>query len=144
MKENNLICVVRIHGKIGLKKAINETLNRLRIRRKYSCVVLVNPRKEISGMVKSVRDFAAYGEIDEDTFKKLIEARGQPIDKSKKIDASKVLDSLKQGKSYEENNLKPFFRLHPARKGIKTKFHFPKGVLGDNKDKINDLIGRML
>ncbi|KKL95423.1 hypothetical protein LCGC14_1854700, partial [marine sediment metagenome] len=41
-------------------------------------------------------------------------------------------------------NLKPFFRLHPPRKGIKSKLHFPKGVLGDNKEKINDLVLRML
>jgi len=27
---------------------------------------------------------------------------------------------------------------------MKTKLHFPKGVLGDNKEKINDLILRML
>jgi hypothetical protein len=40
--------------------------------------------------------------------------------------------------------LKGFFRLHPPRKGIKSKLQYPKGVLGDNKESINKLIERML
>jgi len=36
--------------------------------------------------------------------------------------------------------------LHPPRKGIESKKHFGvgKGVLGDNKEKINELLERML
>jgi hypothetical protein len=74
----------------------------------------------------------------------LIEKRGQLINKEKKIDIKKIVEELEKGKKYEELNLKPFFRLHPPRKGIKSKLHFPKGVLGDNKEKINDLVKRML
>ena len=117
------IAVIRIHGQVGLNKKIKETLHRLRIRRKYSCVVL-EPTKENLGMIKKVQDFVAFGEIDEETYKELIEKRGKKID----------------------GKLKPFFRLHPPRKGIDAKKHFgvKKGVLGNNKDKINDLIKRML
>jgi len=116
------IAVIRIRGQIGLKKEIVETLKRLRLRRKYVCVI-IEPTKENMGMVKKLRSFVAYGEINEETHKELIKERG---------------------KKDTENKLKPFFRLHPPRGGIKSKFHFPKGVLGDNKDKINDLIKRML
>jgi len=116
------IAVIRIKGQVGLNKGIIETLDRLRLRRKYACV-LIEPTKENMGMVKKLRDFVAFGEIDEDTKKELIKQRG---------------------KKDKDGNLKPFFRLHPARGGIKTKVHFPKGVLGYNKDKINDLIRRML
>ena len=55
----------------------------------------------------------------------------------------------KKGKYFHENKtldgsgIKPFFRLHPPRGGINTKYHFPKGVLGENKE-INKLILRML
>ena len=138
-----MICVIRIHGGVKLKKDIVETLNRLRLRRKYSCVVL-NPTKEKLGMVKKVKDFVAFGEINKETFEKLIESRGQKIDKKKEIDVKKIVEKLEKGKSYEEMNLKPFFRLHPPRKGINSKIHFPKGVLGNNKEKINELIERML
>ena len=141
-----MIAVIRIHGGVKINKKIEETLYRLRLRRKYSCVVLVNPTKEQSGMIKKLKDFVAFGEIDDKIFKELIEKRGQLIDKSKKIDAKKIIEEIKKGKKYEELNLKPFFRLHPPRKGIESKKHFGvgKGVLGNHKKEINKLIERML
>ncbi len=117
-----MICVIRIHGGVGLKKEIVNTLDRLRLRRKYSCIV-INPNKEQLGMIEKLRDFVAFGEIDEATYKKLKE---------------------KRGKKGPDGKLKPFFRLHPPRGGINSKLHFPKGVLGDHKQKINELVGRML
>jgi large subunit ribosomal protein L30 len=117
-----MICVIRISGQVGLRKEVTETLHRLRIRRKYACVVL-KPTKVNMGMIERVRDFVAYGEIDDATHKELIEKRG-----------------LKD----KDGKLKPFFRLHPPRKGIKTKVHYPKGVLGNHKGKINELVKRML
>lgn len=120
-----MICIIRIAGETGLDEKIKETLSRLRLRRKYSCVVLENPNEIQLGMIKKISDFVAYGEISEQTYKELIEKRGK-----------KVLGKLK-----------PFFRLHPPRKGIDSKKHFgesSKGVLGNNKEKINDLVLRML
>ena len=140
------IAIIRIKGMIGLKKEIDDTFYRLRLRRKYSCVVLNKPTKVQLGMIKKLRDFTAFGEINKETFEKLVEQRGQLVDKTKKIDLKKAANELLKGKKYDELNLKPFFRLHPPRKGIESKKHFgvKKGVLGDNKDKINDLIQRML
>lgn len=119
-----MICVIRITGDVHLSKDVRETLERLRLRRKYACVVLKGTPVEM-GMVKKVRDFVAYGTISDDVYKKLVAARG-------KKDA--------QGK------LKPFFRLHPPRKGIDAKKHVgvDKGVLGDHKDKLDKLLERML
>jgi large subunit ribosomal protein L30 len=118
------IAAIRIKGQVGLKKEIVETLYRLRLRRKYTCVVFENPTEIQLGMLKKVRDFVTFGEIKEDTYRELEEKRGQK-DKNKK--------------------LKPFFRLHPARGGMETKKHFGvgKGVLGENK-KMDELIRRML
>ncbi|MBU3907043.1 MAG: uL30 family ribosomal protein [Nanoarchaeota archaeon] len=138
-----MIAIIRIKGMVGVKKIVEETLYRLRLRRKYSCAV-IHPTTEQSGMIKKSRDFIAFGEINKETLEKLIEKRGQLIDKNKKVDAKKIAEDLIKGKKPEELNLKPFFRLHPPRGGIKSRVHFPKGVLGDNKEKINELIGRML
>ena len=115
-----MIAVIRIAGQVGLKKEIKETLNRLRLTRKYTCVVFEKSTKVQGGMIKAVRDFVAYGEISKETYKKLVVARGQ------------------KGKR--------FFRLHPPRKGIDSKKHFgvKKGVLGNNREGINELIERML
>lgn len=125
-----MIAAIRIKGQVGLKKEVIETLYRLRLRRKYACVVLENPTKEQLGMIKKVKDFVAFGEIDTETYKELKEKRGKKV-------------TTLKGTS---GKLKPFFRLHPPRGGIDSKKHFgvKKGVLGNNKDKINDLIRRML
>lgn len=120
-----MIIAIRIRGDVGLKTPARETLNRLRLRRKYSCIVLDKPTKEQMGMIEKMRNFIAYGEIDETTYKKLVEARGQKD---------------KDGK------LKPFFRLHPPRRGIESKKHFGvgKGVLGNHGKEIIKLLERML
>jgi ribosomal protein L30/L7E len=112
-----MIAIVRIAGQVGLDKGIKETFRRLNLPRKYSCV-LVEPTEEKLGMINNIKNFIAFGEIDEKTLSDLKEKRE------------------KKGKKY--------FALHPARGGIETKKHFPKGVLGNHKDKIGELIGRML
>lgn len=126
-----------------MDRDVKETLSRLRLRRKYACVV-INPNKEQEGMIKKVKDLVAYGDISKETFEKLLEKRGHLIDKKKHLDSKKVVEELGKGKSYQDLNLKPFFRLHPPRGGINSKLHFPKGVLGNHKEKINDLVLRML
>ncbi|GIU68428.1 MAG: 50S ribosomal protein L30 [Candidatus Pacearchaeota archaeon] len=138
-----MICVIRVRGRVNVRKDVEETLKRLRLRKKFSCVLLEENKVNL-GMIKKVKDFVAFGRIDRETLKKLIEKRGQKIDKSKKINIESVVEELEKGKKLNELNLKPFFRLHPPRGGIKSKEHFPKGVLGDNKEKINDLVLRML
>lgn len=127
-----------------MNEDVQNTLSRLRLRRKYACVIVDEKKPEIAGMIKKVRSFVAYGDIDKETLIKLIEARGKALNKSKKIDAEKTAEIiLKQG-SLEDTGIKPFFRLHPPRRGINSKQHYPKGALGDHKEKINDLIKRML
>jgi len=118
-----MICVIRIKGQVGLNKDVKETLFRLRIRRKYACVVFENITNVQKGMIEKVKDFVAYGEISKETYKKLVDSRG---------------------KKDSEGKLKPFFRLHPPRKGANTKIHYPRGILGDNGKDINKLVERML
>jgi large subunit ribosomal protein L30 len=139
-----MIALIRIRGEVGLQRDVEETLNRLRLRKKYSCIVIQHPEKQQLGMIHKVKDFVAYGEIKEDMFEKLIEKRGQIIDKSKKVSPKDAAKEIAKGKRYEDLNLKPFFRLHPPRKGIKSKYHYPQGVLGNHKEKLNELMERML
>ena len=115
-KGGDMIAIIRISGMVQIPKGVTNTLDRLRLRRKYACVVL-NETPELKGMIKKVRNNVAYGTIDDATLKELIEKRGQKIDKAKEI---KEVNNLK----FEEANLKPFFRLHPPRKGIKSKLNF--------------------
>jgi len=120
---NSQIAVIRISGIVGVPEDIENTLYRLRLRRKYVCVVIDADDKSLQGLLDKVKFYVAYGEISKETHDKLIKARGK-----KDIDGK----------------LKPFFRLHPPRGGIKSKIQYPKGVLGNNKEDINKLIERML
>jgi len=136
--------LIRISGKVGVDTGVANALYRLRLRKKYACVVL-HDSKELEGMIKKVRDFIAFGNIDKETLKELIIKRARlPGDKAIKIDAEKIIEELIKGKSFEDLKIKPFFRLHPPRGGIVSKQHYPKGVLGDNKEDINKLLRRML
>lgn len=114
-----MIIAIRISGLVEVPSAVKEKLYRLRLRRKYSAVLLKDT-KENADLLRQVRDFIAYGIISQEEANELIKKRG------------------------EDN--KPFFRLHPPRGGIDSKIHFPikKGVLGDHGDKINLLLKRML
>jgi len=138
-----LIAVVRIAGEVKVKPEIVNTLYRLRLRRKYTCVVINSANKGLMGMLWRVRHSVAYGDIDQTLLVKLLNARAQKTD-GKKLNAEEAANELMNGKTLEELGIKPFFRLHPPRKGINSKLQYPKGVLGNNKNDINKLIERML
>ena len=141
--EKKLIAVIRIAGQVKVKEDIKNTLYRLRLRKKYVCV-LINPDNEnLIGMLNRVKYYVAYGEIEKNILEKLLTARGKKLD-GKKINSEDVASDLMNGKNLEELGIKPFFRLHPPRGGIRSKLQYPRGVLGDNKKDINKLIERML
>ncbi|MFH1771048.1 MAG: uL30 family ribosomal protein [archaeon] len=122
------VAVVLIRGLVGITKTIKDTLFMLRLRKKHTCVVLENNAAN-QGMIRKVKDYVAYGEIDEATTKELISKRGKK-------------NPAKEGRT------KPFFELHPPRGGFErkgTKKSFKQGgALGYRGKKMNDLIKRML
>lgn len=145
MSENKMIAVIRIRGSINTSQKIKDAFNSLRLYNKNYCVVVKsNPVNK--GMIKKVKDYITWGEIDNETYKLLIEKRGAEFkgrekDSKGKIKYNKFI--IVDGKKY-----KPFFRLNPprkgyGRKGIKIVFK-AGGALGNRKEKINDLIKRMV
>jgi len=130
MAANKKIAVIRITGQINLKNEIKDSLNILRLYKKFTCVV-VDATPSILGIIKKLKDHVTYGEVTEETVNLLKKMRGK-----------KTKD--KDGKE----TYKKFYRLSPPkggfeRKGTKIPYKIG-GVLGDRKEKINDLIRRML
>jgi len=122
------LAVIRVRGCVRVNKEIEDTLQMLRLYRKNFCALI---EKKDVGMIKKVKDFVTYGEIDKETEDLLIKQRGE---KTKDAEGKEVL--------------KKFFRLNPprkgfGRKGIKVSFS-KSGALGYRAQKINDLIKRML
>jgi len=143
-----MIAVIRIAGLVKVRGTVNDTLDRMRLRRKFTCVLIDENSADMMGMVIKTRDCIAYGKVSEEVIEKLLKARGEKIGDSKaKIsdaEAKKIAKEVLAGKKLEDLGVKPFFRLHPARGGIDSKKYYPKGVLGSHGDKINELIERML
>lgn len=140
-----MILVIRISGMVNIPVKVQETLSRIRLRRKYAAVILkdtVENRK----LLHTLRNYVAFGKANSALLEKLVEARGQGLEGKKvKIDAKKVVGDLDK-KNLQDFGLKPFFRLHPPRGGIESKKHFGvgKGVLGDHGENIGKLVERML
>ena len=126
--EGKKIAVIRVRGSVRVAKSVNYTLDILGLSKKNSCVLLT---KKDFGMIQKVKDYVTYGEIDKETEELLRKERTE-----------KVI-----GKDGKEKTKKTF-RLNPPKKGFGRKgikFSFTKGgALGDRKEKINDLIKRML
>ncbi len=140
-----MIAVIRIKGQVKLQERVKETLYRLRLRKKFVCILIDDKDKIKNGMLKKVKDHVAFGEIEKGALTRLIEKRARREDKKQIKEPEKIAEELLKGKSMEELGLKPFFRLSPPRGGLKSsKKQFPRGVLGNHKKEISKLIEKML
>lgn len=125
-KENQKLAIVLVRGLIGMNYNIKKTIEMLKLHRKNSCVVV--PDTPVSrGMAVKVKDYTTYGIINEETHKLLLEKRAR---KNKKGEIDNVFRLSPPVKGFE-------------RKGIKKSFNIG-GALGDRKEKINELIKRMI
>ncbi len=141
--DGKLLAIIRISGEVKVKPDVKFTLDRLRLRRKYSCILINASNKGLVGMLKKVRFAVAFGIINTEILSALLKARAKSIE-NKKFNPDEAAIELMNGKKLEQLGLKPFFRLHPPRGGINSKLQYPRGVLGDNKENINKLLMRML
>ncbi|MFT7615451.1 MAG: large subunit ribosomal protein L30 [Candidatus Woesearchaeota archaeon] len=112
------LAIIRVRGTTGIKQEIAYTLSLLHLNAKNNCVV-VEDTPVLRGMLRKIQGYVTYGTVDDDTLKAM-----------------------------EVRNKGKFFSLAPprkgfGRKGIKVPFS-RSGGLGDRKDKINDLINRMV
>lgn len=163
------LAVIRLRGIPTTPRDIAETLDLLRLRRKFT-MVIVEGSPSYMGMIERVNDWVTWGEIDADTLAEVLKKRGRiagdrPLtleyiqkwgwNSFEELALAYVageLDSLwcKKREAHRQRSciphLKPFFRLHPPRGGLNSvKLHFSVGGdLGYRGPLINDLIRRML
>jgi large subunit ribosomal protein L30 len=157
--ENKRIAVIRIKGNLGLKKSLKDTFTMLRLYKKNNCVV-VPSTKPFIGMIEKIKEASTWGEIDEKTFTELLMKRGK-LPGNKKLTEAYIKDKIKidsntfvkefftfKKEIKDIPGLKPFFKLTPPRKGFEKKGikapYSLGGVLGYRKDKINELLSRMI
>jgi large subunit ribosomal protein L30 len=124
--KEQLLAVILIRGTINAKKDIVATLDKFKLRQRLSCSVMPDTSSNRAALQKC-KDYTAFGTITDETHKSLVEKRGE---------------------KNKDGTLKGYFRLHPPRGGFERKgIKIPYGVggaLGNRKEKMNELIKRML
>ena len=148
--------VVKVRGSINVKPKIKETMKLMRLNRVNHCVI-VPENETYEGMLKIIKDYVTWGEVDVETTELMLESSGKTsgnaiFTKKELKDSSfktmkALAKNLSEGKVVMRDvpKLKPLFRLHPPRKGyegIKRSFK-EGGALGYRGEKINQLIRRM-
>ncbi len=152
-----MLAAIRIRGRTGINKDVEQTLKYLKLTR-INHLVILPKTPSIIGMLEKAKDYITWGDIDKKTLEELIVKRGRLIG-DKPIDAQ-YLESI-NFKSVEElanaimekkinyndlPNIKPVFRLNPPRGGYKnTKRNVKEmGDLGYRGKEINELIKKMM
>jgi len=152
-----MYAVVRLRGGVNARQDIKDTLDMLHLTRINHCVILPE-LPNFEGMIHKAKDYVAWGQIEQDILSEMLKNRG-------KLKGGKRLteEYLSQNSSFSsfdefaralcEGNasisdvpgLKPVFRMHPPRKGLRTtKRTFQQGGdLGYHGDKINVLLNKM-
>ena len=150
--------VVRIRGDINVKPGIKKTLHLLHLNRVNHCVLIRNSPVN-DGMLKKVKDYVTWGEINPEVLAKLIVTRGKLIGnrpikpeyikkETRHESLVKFAGAIVEGKDEYTalKDVKPLFRLHPplqGHEGLKHSFR-TGGALGYRGEEINALISKML
>jgi 50S ribosomal protein L30P, archaeal len=154
-----VFCAVRIRGSIGVPKEIKDTLRMLHLTRVNHSVFVDENSESYRGMLERVKDYIAWGKIDKDTIRLLLEKRAKmvgnkPLSKSSLKssgfdDLDKFAEAIVNNKiDYNKiEGVKPLFRLSPPKKGYKgTKRGYREGgSLGfRDGESMSSLIRRMV
>jgi large subunit ribosomal protein L30 len=159
--DRKCIIAVRIRGQGGVVSDVVATLGMLHMPRKYNAIVLYS-EPSILGMLRKVKDYVTWGEIEKKTLAMLLEERCRPTgikeltakylkEKLQVASLEKLAEVMEKteiplGKLHKAG-LPMVFRLHPPKGGFKgpTKRAFAEGgELGYRGVKISQLISRMI
>ncbi len=143
------IALVRLRGRVHVRGTIADTLEMLNLTRVNHAVV-INGTPTFMGMVKKVKDYITWGEIDEPVFAAIAEKWGRKAAGARieKKEASDFVKKFTAGETtFKEAGIKPYFALHPPSKGYERggiKKHLKLGgALGYRGKEINVLLSSM-
>jgi len=157
--ESKCIIAVRIHGRVGLRSDIEDTLKLLHMTRANHATILPSNPSCI-GMLQKVKDYVTWGEGTPETVSLLLRRSGEFSGGSKLTEEGlaarsdfKLVDDLAKalcaGKAdlKDVQGLEPTFRLHPPRggfRGSRKRSFASRGELGYRGEAIVDLISSMV
>ena len=113
------IVIIRMRGEVNTRRDVIDTFKMLGLKRSYSVTILDKTPSNI-GMIRKIDNFAAWGEANEETQKLVKEICARS--------GTSTIGGLK-----------------PPKGGVNSKkLHYPRGVLGYNGEKINELVKKMV
>ncbi|HPY59262.1 MAG TPA: 50S ribosomal protein L30 [Methanospirillum sp.] len=152
-----MYAVVQVRGTVKTRREIKDTLKMLRLHHINHCVLIPDTPAYI-GMIRKVKDYIAYGEVDGKILEELLVNRGRLVGDIRLTDEyvrentqyngiSDFAAAVAGGEARltDVPGLKPVLRLHPPRKGYKTTKRTVQqgGSLGYHGENINDLLYKM-
>ena len=152
-----MYAVVQVRGTVKTRREIKDTLKMLRLYHINHCVIIPDTPAYV-GMIRKVKDFVAYGEVESGVVEELLRTRGRLVgdvhltdeyvkENSQYSGITEFAKALSAGEARlaDVAGLKPVLRLHPPRKGYKTtkRTYQQGGSLGYHGENINDLLHKM-
>jgi large subunit ribosomal protein L30 len=151
------LLAIRIRGGVSCTRRVDDTLRMLRVDRNNYATIL-DDRPDYQGMLQKAKDYVTWGEPDAETIRIVLERRGEAPGNVRLTE--EYLKGLGLGGFAELaeklhsceldinklEGVKPFFRLHPPKKGFRNTVKKPynnKGELGYRGEAINELARRM-
>jgi large subunit ribosomal protein L30 len=154
------IVAIRIDGTPNVKPPEELTLNSLRMKSRYS-TVLLRDDPSVRGMLQRIKDHVTWGEAKKEDIALLLSNRARTTEglgltskfvkkKSELAGVSQVVSNLQSGKltlaKLREMGIEPCFRLHPPRGGFPRSSKRPfadSGELGFRKEGLHKLLVKM-
>ncbi len=154
------LIAVRLDGAPNVKHPEELTLNQLRMRTRFSAVLL-RDNPSVRGMLQRIKDHITWGEARKEDLELLLSNRARTThglgitdrfvkEKAKLVGLRELLSALYSGKftltKLWEMGVKPVFHLHPPRGGFRRSSKRPVadgGELGYRKGGLGDLLSRM-
>lgn len=115
-----MIAAVKVRGDIDARKNTKDTLQNLNLTKRNRCVVFEDT-DSIRGMLKSAKDYIAYGEISDDTVEKLQERKGEEVESGDTFDLTSPSGGFKS-----------------------TKKNYGQGGSLGNRPDMDELVGKMV
>ncbi|MHC1626296.1 MAG: 50S ribosomal protein L30 [Methanoculleaceae archaeon] len=152
-----MYAVVQVRGTVNTRREIRDTLRMLRLHHINHCVIVPKTPAYL-GMIRKVRGYVAYGEVNSEALTTLLRTRGRLIGNVRLTDEyvrehsrfgsiEEFAGALLRGEAALSDipGLKPVLRLHPPRKGYRPlKRTFQQGgALGYYGEEINTLLYAM-
>ncbi len=158
-KPTSKIAVIRVRGDVGLHPRARAAFRILKLYKKNYCIIIDNS-PSLWGTLRTVKDFTTFGEIDRETFIKLLQKRARIagnqqltedyLKQKLKLDFGQFADEFFafKRKLSDVPGIKTFFRLRPPIHGFERggiKRGYAEGGALDYRGKdINKLIERMI